>query len=94
MTGAVAGLWPPIPTAAGDRLHEPARLEIMGASGELIVALREAGMHAWLSGAGPSVAAVVPVRGVAGLDGLMPAGWRRLDLGWDRGGAFRPFRHV
>lgn len=94
VTGAVAGLWPPIPTAAGDRLHEPARLEIMGPSGDLIAALRQAGVHAWLSGAGPSVAAVVPGRGADDLDTFTPPGWRRLELGWDRAGAFRPFRHA
>ncbi|MDX1511992.1 MAG: hypothetical protein R3249_11635, partial [Nitriliruptorales bacterium] len=92
VTGTLAGLWPPIPTAAGDRLHEPARLEIMGPSGELIATLRDAGIHAWLSGAGPSVAAVVRGSEAAGLDALATPGWRRLDLRWDRAGAFRPFR--
>lgn len=54
--GALGGLWPVAPGAVGDRLHEPARLRDMGASGKLLDELRAAGLHAWLSGAGPSVA--------------------------------------
>jgi len=54
--GALAGLWPVAPGAAGDRLHEPARMETMGPSGTVLAALRGQGLHAWLSGAGPSVA--------------------------------------
>lgn len=85
--GALAGLWPPIPTAAGDRLHEPPRLEVMAQSAELIAQLREHGFHAWLSGAGPSVAAVVASGDGGPLDDLLGSGWRRLDLRWDLAGA-------
>lgn len=59
---ALVGVWPAEPRLAGDRLHEPARLEVMGATGELVRALRGAGVHAWLSGAGPSVCAAVASR--------------------------------
>jgi homoserine kinase len=52
----LGGLWPVAPGAAGDRLHEPARMQTMGASGAVLAALRDAGLHAWLSGAGPSIA--------------------------------------
>lgn len=56
--GALTGLWPADLDVVGDRLHEPARLAVMEPSGAVIVGLREAGVHAWLSGAGPTVAAV------------------------------------
>lgn len=58
--GALAGVWPADPGLSGDHLHEPARLEAMGASGEVVGALREHDVHAWLSGAGPAVAAAPP----------------------------------
>jgi homoserine kinase len=56
---ALAGVWPVAPAVAGDRLHEPARLEVMAPSAAILRDLRAAGIHAWLSGAGPSVAAAV-----------------------------------
>lgn len=54
----LVGAWPLDPRAAGDRLHEPARAAAMPASGALLTTLREAGVHAWLSGAGPTVLAL------------------------------------
>ncbi len=60
VTGALTGAWPMDVGAAGDLLHEPVRLRSMADSGALVDALRAAGVHAWLSGAGPSVAATVP----------------------------------
>jgi homoserine kinase len=56
----LTGAWPADVRVVGDRLHEPPRLAVMGPSGDVVDALRSAGVHAWLSGAGPSVAAVVP----------------------------------
>ena len=56
--GGLAGLWPVDAGAAGDRLHEPPRFAAMPSSGALVDALRAAGIHAWLSGAGPTVIAV------------------------------------
>jgi len=64
--GALVGAWPVDPQAAGDRLHEPPRLRVMPASGAVVAGLRAGGVHAWLSGAGPSVAGL--------LDGAAPAG--------------------
>lgn len=55
----LGGLWPVAPAAAGDLLHEPARLEVMSATGAVVDELRRRGVHAWLSGAGPSVGAAV-----------------------------------
>lgn len=63
--GGLAGLWPVDPAAAGDRLHEPARSAAMPATGALVAALRQAGVHAWLSGAGPTVVAVPAAGGDA-----------------------------
>lgn len=60
VVGGMTGLWPHHAGTVGDRLHEPARLGVMGPSGDVITALRELGITAWLSGAGPSVAAAVP----------------------------------
>jgi homoserine kinase len=59
VVGALAGLWPAAAGATADLLHEPARLAVMGPTGEAVEALRAGGVHAWLSGAGPSVAAAV-----------------------------------
>jgi homoserine kinase len=46
-----------------DRLHQPARTALVPALGEIIAASRAAGAFgAALSGAGPSVLAIAPVR--------------------------------
>ncbi|MFA9445069.1 homoserine kinase [Egicoccus sp. AB-alg6-2] len=57
--GALVGAWPADATASGDRLHEPARLQVMGATGAVVAGMRALGIHAWLSGAGPSAAAML-----------------------------------
>lgn len=59
---ALQGAWPSDPRLAGDRLHEPARTSVMTPSGAVLDALRTAGIHAWLSGAGSAVAAVLDAR--------------------------------
>lgn len=56
----LTGVWPVAPEVAIDLLHEPTRLQAMSASGRTVAALRDAGMHAWLSGAGPAVAVMSP----------------------------------
>jgi len=58
--GALLGAWPVAPGLAGDRLHEPARAGSDPAAGGVLAALRAEGLHAWLSGSGPTVAAVLP----------------------------------
>lgn len=60
--GALAGGWPAEPRLSGDVLHEPPRLAVMTATRDLLADLRDAGIHAWLSGAGPTAAAAVPRR--------------------------------
>jgi homoserine kinase len=59
VVGALVGAWPIAPGAAGDVLHEPARLDVMGPTGEVVRELRSREVHAWLSGAGPTAAAAV-----------------------------------
>lgn len=89
--GALAGAWPAAPGATSDLLHEPARLAVMAATGGVVTQLREAGVHAWLSGAGPSVAAVVPVRDAFVLERVgaiaTEAGFQSHPSSWDLSGA-------
>jgi homoserine kinase len=58
--GALLGAWPVDPALAGDRLHEPPRTAADRVAGDLLASARGAGLHAWLSGSGPTVAAVLP----------------------------------
>jgi homoserine kinase len=55
----LAGAWSVDAGLAGDLLHEPARFAVMEATGAAVRELRDHGIHAWLSGAGPSAAAFV-----------------------------------
>ncbi len=89
--GGLAGLWPTDAGAVGDRLHEPPRFEVMTSTGALVAALRGRGVHAWLSGAGPAVAASVRARDVDA-DGALAAlgeeyGFTMIATRWDLSGA-------
>ena len=89
VVGAMLGVWPADARAAGDRLHEPPRAAALGPGGELLASLRRAGHHAWLSGAGPSVAVTVPAgRDVPAtvLELAAAAEHAVLRLAWDRQG--------
>ena len=66
----LVGAWPVDPGAAGDLLHEPVRFEAMPATGAVVTELREAGVHAWLSGAGPSVAVTASSVDATGLQAV------------------------
>jgi homoserine kinase len=80
------------PAAMTDVLHEPARLAAMPQAGTLVGALRDAGIGACLSGAGPSVLAVVPNAAGDHLErirDLAADGWQVWPLRWDRSGATR-----
>lgn len=55
----LGGLWPVDAELSGDVLHEPSRLAVMTDAAEVIADLRALGLHAWLSGAGPTVAAAL-----------------------------------
>lgn len=90
VAGAMTGAWPVDPGASGDVLHEPGRFEVMGASGTVARAWRDLGLQAWLSGAGPSVAATFGARDVARRDAAVEvaerAGFRVMVLDWDLAG--------
>jgi len=74
--------------ATEDVVHQPARFRLMPDSAELVHSLREAGIAAFLSGAGPSVCAVVPANRAEDAQNvgrvLAPDGWdvraERFDL--------------
>ena len=89
----LAGLTGAIPLDADlmrDVLHEPARFRAMPESGALVSSLRDVGVPACLSGAGPSVLAVVRAVDEATVDrvrGLAGADWTVRLATWDRSGA-------
>jgi homoserine kinase len=87
LTGAAA--WDA--RALRDVLHEPPRLAAMAASGALVERLRALGVGACLSGAGPSVLAVVSsARHERQLDEVretVDGDWTVLPLRWNRAGA-------
>ena len=89
--GALLGTWPADPRVTGDLLHEPPRLEVMGPTGELVRALRDAGIHAWLSGAGPTVAAAVAGHDLDAVERCRSAatasGFTAYPLDWELTGA-------
>ncbi len=68
------GAWPVAPAASGDRLHEPTRLAMMPGTAAVVGQLRAAGVHVWLSGAGPSVAGVLTDGDRAALDTVRRVG--------------------
>lgn len=78
------------PAAMTDVLHEPARLAAMPETGRLVSALRAEGIGACLSGAGPSVLAVLPVDDESALGAVREAardGWDVKPVRWHRAGA-------
>lgn len=72
-----------------DLIHQPYRRPLMRGTDEAIRRLREAGVPAVVSGAGPSVACFVcegeDVHAREALAGMQ--GWRALELDWDARGA-------
>ncbi|HEX2053575.1 MAG TPA: homoserine kinase [Actinomycetota bacterium] len=77
--------------ATEDRMHEPYRLPLMPATQKVHRDLRSAGIATTMSGAGPSLIAMVPSielpRAAQLVKGTVPEGWQVLTPGWDRGGA-------
>src|SRR5262245_38555872 len=69
--------------ATEDRLHQPYRAAGMPATAALVATLRAAGVAATVSGAGPSVLALL----VAGAVPPDTPGWLRLEPGWAAAGA-------
>ena len=79
LTGAPHLLLP----ATEDRLHQSYRAGAMPASYELMTALRETGVPATISGAGPTVLAFSQ-----GLGDRLPVGWSMHELAVDSQGAY------
>jgi len=77
--------------ATEDLLHQPRRFELMPDSGELVRALRGKGIAAFLSGAGPSVGALVEGgsadAALATARAVAPEAWDVRLEGFDAGGA-------
>ena len=77
--------------ATEDALHQPARFELMPASGSLVAALRRERMAAFLAGAGPSVAALIGEGEESEAESLAnrlaPDGWDVRTVAIDRSGA-------
>jgi homoserine kinase len=72
-------------TATEDRLHQDYRAAGMPASTALIAKLRERGVAAVVSGAGPCVLALVPGEQVSEVCELAPPGWERAVLEFSPG---------
>ena len=66
-------------SATADELHQPARFTLAPDAGDLVARLRSDGVAAFLSGAGPSVAALVPRDRIDDAERLVrrvaPDGW-------------------
>ncbi|MGI8574238.1 MAG: homoserine kinase [Egibacteraceae bacterium] len=81
------------PGAMTDVLHEPTRLGVLPDTAALVGAVREQGFAACLSGAGPSVLAIVPAgdeeatASVRELARRAPGAWRASAVEWERAGA-------
>lgn len=91
---AALGGWGALePHMMRDVLHEPPRFEAMPGTGALVAALREAGLPACLSGAGPSALAVTGAGDPAAVERvarLAGEGWQVRGARWHRAGA-RPW---
>jgi homoserine kinase len=72
--------------ATEDRLHQQYRAAAMPASAALIESLRAAGFPAVVSGAGPTVLALVPADAVADVLARGPQDWRATELAVDTEG--------
>lgn len=73
--------------ATEDRLHQSYRASAMPRSAALVERLREAGVPAVISGAGPTVLALTTVDGADDAAARAPKGWDVLRLPVDHGGA-------
>jgi homoserine kinase len=73
--------------ATEDRLHQSYRAPAMPRTADLVERLRDRGVPAVVSGAGPTVLALTTVDGRAEVLGAAPRGWTALPLDVDREGA-------
>lgn len=89
LTGAAEATPERLRECTDDSLHQPYRAPLMERTASAIAALRERGIAAAVSGAGPSIVCLV-LRGLE--DGVREAsaaldGWKLLDVDWDLEGA-------
>lgn len=73
--------------ATEDRLHQPYRAPAMPATAALVARLRDAGLPAVVSGAGPTVLALTQRSQVAAARGAASADWARMPLAVHPAGA-------
>jgi homoserine kinase len=86
LVAALTGRPEELMAATEDRLHEQYRAAAMPQSAALVARLRAAGRPAVVSGAGPTVLALVPPDEIAAVSAAAPEGWRALALEVDREG--------
>ncbi len=86
LVAALTGRSDRLLAATEDRLHQQYRAEAMPESWSLVQALRADGHAAVVSGAGPTVLAMLPPRAVAEVLACRPDGWRALQLPVDPSG--------
>jgi homoserine kinase len=70
-----------------DRLHQGFRASAMPESTDLVARLRESGVAAVISGAGPTVLVLMTADEAVGVDAWTPAGWAGLPLAVSAEGA-------
>ena len=87
LVAALTGRPDQLLAATEDRLHQTYRASAMPDSAELIAGLRAEGVAAVVSGAGPTVLAMVPPDDARTVCASVPDGWRVLELGVDTAGA-------
>ena len=87
LVAALAGRPEHLHLATRDWLHQPYRRPAMPETLDLVTALRNRGVPAVVSGAGPAVLAFCADDEADDLVGAAPAGWRSMRLGLDREGA-------
>jgi homoserine kinase len=73
--------------ATEDRLHQPYRAAAMPRSFELLATLRQRGVAAVISGAGPTVLALTTVKTRGDVSDVVGRGWTVMPLDVDRSGA-------
>jgi homoserine kinase len=83
LVAALTGRPDQLMAATEDRLHQQYRAEAMPESAELVASLRADGFPAVVSGAGPTVLAMVPVEVAADVVARRPPGWRATELAVD-----------
>jgi homoserine kinase len=83
LVAALTGRPDQLMAATEDRLHQQYRAEAMPDSARLVEALRADGFPAVVSGAGPTVLALVAAEAVGEVTERRPAGWRATELAVD-----------